>query len=157
MHVMILGTRGIPASHGGFETFAQDLALFLTAREHRVTVYCQVDGTRTLTEDTWNGVHRVLVPSPDSATGTMFFDWTATMDSSRREGVVLTLGYNTGVFSLIYRVRHLPSIMNMDGIEWKRKKWSRLQRGWLWFNEWAGARCANHLVADHPEIASHLQ
>jgi glycosyltransferase involved in cell wall biosynthesis len=45
----------------------------------------------------------------------------------------------------------------MDGIEWKREKWSWPQRGWLWFNEWAGARCANHLVADHPEIAAHLQ
>jgi glycosyltransferase involved in cell wall biosynthesis len=47
--------------------------------------------------------------------------------------------------------------MNMDGIEWMRQKWSMPQRMWLWFNEWAGARFANHLVADHPEIAQHLQ
>jgi len=45
----------------------------------------------------------------------------------------------------------------MDGIEWKREKWSLPQRVWLWFNEWAGARCANCLVADHPEIAQHLR
>lgn len=47
--------------------------------------------------------------------------------------------------------------MNMDGIEWKREKWSLPQRVWLWFNEWAGARLANHLVADHPDIAHHLR
>jgi glycosyltransferase involved in cell wall biosynthesis len=46
--------------------------------------------------------------------------------------------------------------MNMDGIEWVREKWSRPARMWFWFNEWAGARVANHLVADHPEIARHL-
>jgi glycosyltransferase involved in cell wall biosynthesis len=46
--------------------------------------------------------------------------------------------------------------MNMDGIEWKREKWSRIARMWFWFNERAGARAANHLVADHPEIGRHL-
>jgi glycosyltransferase involved in cell wall biosynthesis len=46
--------------------------------------------------------------------------------------------------------------MNMDGIEWKRKKWSIPQRGWLWLNERAGSLAANHLVADHPEIARRL-
>jgi glycosyltransferase involved in cell wall biosynthesis len=45
----------------------------------------------------------------------------------------------------------------MDGIEWKREKWSLPQRAWLLFNEWAGGRFANHLVADHPEIAAHLR
>ena len=157
MHVMILGTRGIPANHGGFETFAQDLSLFLTAKGHHVTVYCQANRGAILAEDMWNGVHRVLIPSSDSPVGTMHFDWATTMHSSQKEGVVLTLGYNTGVFSLMLRLRHLPNIMNMDGIEWKREKWSGPARLWLWFNEWAGARCANHLVADHPEIGAHLQ
>jgi glycosyltransferase involved in cell wall biosynthesis len=58
---------------------------------------------------------------------------------------------------LIYRLRHVPNVMNMDGIEWKREKWSLPQRCWLWFNEWAGARFANQVVADHPEISTHLQ
>jgi glycosyltransferase involved in cell wall biosynthesis len=46
--------------------------------------------------------------------------------------------------------------MNMDGIEWKREKWALPARIWFWLNEWAGARVADHLVADHPEIAQHL-
>jgi glycosyltransferase involved in cell wall biosynthesis len=154
---MIVGTRGIPAKHGGFETFAEDLSLFLTARGHKVTVYCQVDSASTLVVDDWNGVHRIEIPSANHSVGTISYDWATTMHCSRQEGVVLTLGYNTGVFSFIYRVRHLPNVMNMDGIEWKRGKWSLPQRCWLWFNEWAGARFANHLVADHPEIFKHLQ
>jgi glycosyltransferase involved in cell wall biosynthesis len=154
---MIVGTRGVPAKHGGFETFAEDLSLFLTARGHKVTVYCQVDGGPALAEDTWNGVHRVEIRSADHSVGTISYDWKTTVHCSSGEGVVLTLGYNTGVFSLIYRLHRIPNVMNMDGIEWKREKWSLPQRCWLWFNEWAGARCANRLVADHPEIAVHLQ
>jgi glycosyltransferase involved in cell wall biosynthesis len=51
----------------------------------------------------------------------------------------------------------MPHVMNMDGIEWKRPKWSKLQRAWLRLNEWIGAHVADHLVADHPEIEKHLQ
>lgn len=154
---MILGTRGIPAMHGGFETFAEDLSLFLTARNHQVTVYCQAKHDTVPFEDDWNGVHRVHIPSADSAAGTVSFDWLSARHSSTKKGVVLTLGYNTGIFSVLYRLRNVPSIMNMDGIEWRRQKWSFAQRSWLRLNEWAGARLANHLVADHPEIAAHLR
>jgi glycosyltransferase involved in cell wall biosynthesis len=154
---MIVGTRGIPAKHGGFETFAEDLSLFLTARGHSVTVYCQVGRSSALKQDSWNGVNRVEIPSANKAVGSMLYDWSSTIRCVRSQGVVLTLGYNTGVFSSIYRLRRIPNVMNMDGIEWKREKWSLPHRWWLWFNEWAGARFANYLVADHPEISVHLQ
>jgi glycosyltransferase involved in cell wall biosynthesis len=157
MHVMIAGTRGVPAEHGGFETFAEDLSLFLVSRGHQVTVYCQADNSVPLTEDIWNGVHRVLIPAGNHAVGTISYDWATTRDCARRQGVVLTLGYNTGVFSLLYRLRGVPNLMNMDGVEWRREKWTLPQRGWLWFNEWAGARFANQVIADHPEIGVHLQ
>jgi glycosyltransferase involved in cell wall biosynthesis len=157
MHVMIAGTRGIPSQHGGFETFAEDLSLFLAGRGHDVSVYCQIDYRESPREDIWNGVRRVLIPAADNAVGTISYDWATTKHASRRHGVVLTLGYNTGLFSSLYRFNRVPNVMNMDGIEWMRKKWTVSQRTWLWFNEWAGARFANHLIADHPEIARHLR
>jgi glycosyltransferase involved in cell wall biosynthesis len=156
MHVMIVGTRGVPAGHGGFETFAEDLSLFLVARNHQVTVYCQVGDDQPSSEDWWNGVRRVLIPAANNPVGTIMYDWDTTMHAARSGGVVLTLGYNTAAFSLAYRLRRVPNVMNMDGIEWKRAKWSFSQRCWLWLNEWAGSRLANRLVADHPEIAKHL-
>jgi glycosyltransferase involved in cell wall biosynthesis len=102
-------------------------------------------------------VRRINIPAKPGPWGTVAFDWAATKHSSHERGVILTLGYNTGVFSAHYRLRHVPSVMNMDGIEWKREKWTFSRRGWLRFNEWAGARFANHLVADHPEIGRYLQ
>jgi glycosyltransferase involved in cell wall biosynthesis len=156
MHALILGTRGIPSKHSGFETFAQDLSLFLRARGHDVTVYCQVSKTEQFREDQWNGIRRVLIPAREGSLGTILFDWQAIRHSIREKGVVLTLGYNTGIFNAMYRLRGVSNLMNMDGIEWRRKKWSRMARAWFWINEWAGARVATHLVADHPEIGKHL-
>jgi glycosyltransferase involved in cell wall biosynthesis len=156
MHVLILGTRGIPSKHSGFETFAQDLSLFLHAQGHDVTVYCQVSEAERFREDEWNGIRRVLIPAREGSLGTILFDWHAIRHSMRENGVVLTLGYNTGIFNVMYRLRGVANLMNMDGIEWKRQKWSRIARTWFWINEWAGARVATHLVADHPEIGKHL-
>jgi glycosyltransferase involved in cell wall biosynthesis len=50
----------------------------------------------------------------------------------------------------------VPNLINMDGIEWKRAKWGLAARSWFRLNEWAGCRLADHLIADHPEIAAHL-
>jgi glycosyltransferase involved in cell wall biosynthesis len=156
MHVLILGSRGIPSKHSGFETFAQDFALFLVARGHEVTVYCQVEETDPAGEDVWCGVRRVMVPAGKGSLGTIIFDWKTIRLAMREKGVALTLGYNTGVFNLLFRLSGTRNVMNMDGIEWKREKWSRPAKAWFWFNELAGALVANHLVADHPEIAKHL-
>mgnify|MGYP002780592708 FL=1 len=155
--IRILGTRGIPAQHGGFETFAQYLALFLTRRGWHVTVYCQEDSAGETREETWQGVRRVVIPvARQGATGTILFDLKATLHALREQGVSLTLGYNTAIFSLLFRLAGKKNLMNMDGIEWKREKWSYLERQWLYFNEFSGSFLANHLIADHPEIARHL-
>jgi len=156
MHVLILGTRGLPAAHGGFETFAHDLALFLVAKNHEVTVYCQEQSGEATREDVWNGVRRVLIPAGNGSRASIGFDWASVSHASKTPGVALTLGYNTAIFNLLFWARGKPTLMNMDGIEWQRDKWSRTQRLWLWFNEWAGATISQHLVADHPEIGKHL-
>ncbi len=155
--IRILGTRGIPAAHGGFETFAEHLALYLAERDWRVTVYCQEHGTEPVTEDQWRAVRRVHIPiSTQGAAGTVVFDWRSIWHALQETGLVLTLGYNTAIFSTLYRVKGLRNIINMDGVEWRRQKWGRLAKTWFWLNDWAGCWLAHHLVADHPEIKRHL-
>lgn len=155
--ISILGTRGIPARHGGFETFAQKLAPYLAEKNWAVTVYCQEDGDGRVHEDSWNGVRRVHVPvSRQGAAGTIIFDWKSTVISARESGLQLVLGYNTALFSLIHRLKRRPVLMNMDGIEWKREKWSPAQRAWLYMNERLGCVLSDHLIADHPDIKKHL-
>src|SRR5262249_25470384 len=125
----ILGIRGIPAAHGGFETFAEQLALYLVQRGWRVIVYCQDDGHGTIQHDQWRGVERVRIPiAMGGAKGTMLFDWIATRDAARHGDLCLTLGYNTAVFCAMLRARRVPNIINMDGIEWRRAKWGGLAK-----------------------------
>jgi len=159
-HVLVLGTRGIPAAHGGFESFAERLALFLVDRGWRVTVYCQHDVkhvTQRLSSDTWRGVERVnLQVARAGAAGTVEFDWHATRHAATQGGVCLVLGYNTAIFLPLLRAAARKILINMDGIEWKRPKWSLPVRLWFYLNEWIGAWYGHRLVADHPVIADHL-
>ena len=155
----ILGIRGIPAEHGGFETFAQNLALFLVDKGWEITVYCQTEGKGAVVQDVWNGVRRVVIPvSRQGAFGTVEFDWRSISHflSHSPLGVVLVLGYNTAIFCARLKKARIPTIINMDGLEWKREKWKIYQKVWLLFNELAGCFVATHLVADHPEIEAHL-
>jgi len=154
----ILGIRGVPAAHGGFETFAEELSLFLVARGWRVVAYCQVDGRGPVTEDVWRGVERVHIPvSLGGAKGTMLFDALCIRHAARHRDLCLTLGYNTAVFCAWLRARGVTNIINMDGIEWRRAKWGAAAKAWFWMNDWAGCWLGDHLVADHEEIQAHLR
>lgn len=153
----ILGIRGIPAAHGGFETFAEQLALYLVGRGWRVIVYCQEDDPGTPMHDEWNGVERIrLHAAAPGARGTMQFDWLAIRDAAKHQDLCLTLGYNTALFCAWLRLRGVRNVINMDGLEWSRAKWGPAAKAWLWLNERAGCWLGNHLIADHPQIAKHL-
>jgi glycosyltransferase involved in cell wall biosynthesis len=157
----ILGIRGLPANHGGFETFAEHLALYLVKRAWKVTVYCQEEekagGDGKYYNDNWRGVHLVHIPvKQKGALATVVFDWKSVVHASREPGLILTLGYNTALFNILYRLKGLINIINMDGIEWRRQKWGAVAKAWLYINERAAVWLGNHLVADHPEIKKHL-
>jgi len=153
----ILGTRGVPASHGGFETFAEYLALYLVARKWRVVVYCQEDCAGAVVTDSWKGVERVHIPVEiEGPLGTIIFDWKATTHAAQFGDLCLTLGYNTAIFCTMLRIKGVPNLINMDGIEWSRAKWGTVAKTWFWLNDWAGCWLGNHLIADHPDIKAHL-
>lgn len=155
--INILGTRGVPAQHGGFESFAEKLSLYLAEKGWKVTVYCQEHGAGAISESYWNGVRRIHIPvSREGTSGTVIFDWKATCHALSQDGLFLTLGYNTAIFNLLQRIKGQTNVINMDGIEWKRDKWGWVAKTWFWLNERAGCWIGNHLVADHPGIAEHL-
>src|SRR5688572_23887015 len=94
----ILGTRGLPARYGGFETFAQALARHLTAKGWRVTVYCQEPiGTAPGTTE-WEGIRLVHVPMRfPGGFGALFYDLDAIRHAMQTPGLCLVLGYNTAI------------------------------------------------------------
>lgn len=156
----ILGTRGIPAAHGGFETLAERLALHLAARGWRVTVYCQreVAAVRNrFTSTTWRGIELVHVEvGLRGAPATLAFDALCARHAAARPALCLVLGYNGAVFLPWLRLRGRRVLTNMDGIEWRRPKWGRAVRAYFWASEWIAAWTSHRLIADHPAIADHL-
>jgi glycosyltransferase involved in cell wall biosynthesis len=155
--ILVLGTRGIPGNHGGFETFAERLSLYLSRRGWEVTVYCQ-DSGKDLLQQKWQGIDLIHIPVPDKgAFWSIVFDLKSTLHALGREGVILVFGYNTAIFSLLYRLKQRLVVTNMDGMEWWRQKWNGLQKAWLFLNERCGVWFSNIIIADHPRIADYFR
>ena len=155
--VRILGTHGVPAAYGGFETAAENIALFLQRRGWRVIVYCQVKGDGPVREDLWHGLERVIVPVAQGGwKGTTMFDWISIRHACRFNDLCLTFGYNTGIFNVLQRLHGIPNVINMDGKEWTRSRWGYFMQAVLYVNERISCLVGNHLIADHPEIEKYL-
>ena len=159
--VHVLGTHGVPAAYGGFETAAQEVGLFLRDRGWEVIVYCQLPGEGPTTQDQWHGLTRVLIHEPrEGWRGTAAFDLTCVRHVVAHAGpddVCLTFGYNTGIFNVAQRVRGIPNVINMDGMEWTRRRWGLLRQGILLGNERMAGLVGDVLIADHPVISDYLR
>lgn len=156
--VRILGTHGVPAAYGGFETAAEHVGRFLVQAGWRVVVYCQVPGPGRVREDRWHGLERVLVPiDTEGWRGTAKFDLISTRHATRFHDICLVFGYNTAVFNALQRIHRIPLVINMDGIEWSRARWGLARQSILYVNERIACVVGNELIADHPEIERYLR
>ncbi|HEY6872888.1 MAG TPA: DUF1972 domain-containing protein [Geobacteraceae bacterium] len=151
----ILGTRGIPARYGGFETFAEELAVRLAARGVDVTVYCEAgEGEQPPTHA---GVKLVHIPAPPCGPlTTVLFDLRCLWHARKRFDVVYLLGYGAALFCFIPRLWGSRVWLNVDGIEWARSKWGRLARGYFRLMEAASMHTPNRVIADARAIRDHL-
>lgn len=155
--VRMLGTRGVPGNHGGFETAAENIAKHLVDQGWRVVVYCQTEGGGAIVEDKWEGIDRVIIPVDlPGWRGVARFDWLSIDHACRHRDLCLTFGYNSGIYNFRQRLAGIPNIINMDGLEWQRKRWGPGKRALLYVNERLATLFGNHLVADHPAIESYL-
>ncbi len=133
MRIALLGTRGIPACYGGFETFAEELSSRLVRRGHRVTVYCR----QRHSEPTYLDVGLVYLPTiRHKYLDTITHTFLSTLHLLvHRHDVALYCNAANAVFTLAPRVLGMPVALNVDGLERKRKKWNRLARAWYRLSE----------------------
>jgi glycosyltransferase involved in cell wall biosynthesis len=155
MKISILGTRGYPSTYGGFETLIRHLAPFLQGVGHEVSVYDRSPGpwrSRTSVVDDIRVVRSV--GTSGSTTSTLSHGLTSTlMAAADRPDVALIMNVANGFFLPALRARGIPSVLNVDGIEWERAKWSPLGRRVFRAGALATARWADVLVADSHAIA----
>lgn len=129
MRIAILGTRGIPANYGGFETFAEHLSTRLVARGHEVTVYCRAHYVSPR-ELEFQGVRLKVLPTIrhkyfDTIVHTFL---SAVHAVSERYDAALICNAANAPFASILRLAGTPVALNVDGLEHKRKKWNWIAR-----------------------------
>jgi len=155
MRLAILGTRGIPARYGGFETFAERLAIGLFGRGFDVTVFCE--SGESPAPDVFHGVKLRYVSAP--ALGplqTILYDLRCLWAARRGYDVVYMLGYGAAPFCLIPRLWNTAVWINPDGLEWARAKWGFFAKCYFRLMEWASLHAANRIIADAEAIAMSL-
>jgi len=149
MRIAILGTRGIPASYGGFETFAEHLSTRLVARGHEVTVYCRAHYVSPRQLE-YHGVKLKVLPTIrhkyfDTVVHTFL---SAIHAVSGRYDAALICNCANAPFSPILRLTGTPVAINVDGLEHKRKKWGWLGRRYYRFAEYLSTLVPNEMVTD---------
>jgi hypothetical protein len=156
--VAILGTRGIPANYGGFETFAERLALQFLARGVPVTVYCRRNYATAGAE--WQGVRLVTLPTiANKYLDTVIHTFISVMHlvtRTRIRDVILCNAANGPALPLL-RMFGRRVIMNVDGLEWRRGKWGIIGRAWYRVGEWLSVRWASVLVTDAEEVRTYYR
>jgi glycosyltransferase involved in cell wall biosynthesis len=147
----ILGTRGIPARYGGFETFAEELSIRLAARGHDVTVYCR----ERHPFKTYRGVSLVSLPTArHKYFDTLAHTFLSTLHLlTHRPEAALYCNAANAVFTLLPRLAGVPVLLNVDGLERKRKKWNVLARSWYQLSEYLATWFPTAVISD----AEHIQ
>jgi glycosyltransferase involved in cell wall biosynthesis len=145
----ILGTRGIPANYGGFETFAEECAAGLAARGHDVTVYCR---SHYISKDlkTHRGARLIVLPTlqwkyADTVVHTFFSALHALFQGY---DAILICNAANSIFSWIPRIAGVPVAVNVDGIERLRKKWNRVGKAYYRLSEYLSTKFPNVIVTD---------
>jgi glycosyltransferase involved in cell wall biosynthesis len=158
LKIAILGTRGIPNYYGGFEHISEYVSAGLVKRGHSVSVYNSHN--HPYKEDTWNGVDIIHCYDPEYVIGTagqFVYDFNCIMDARRRKfDVVLMMGYtSSSVWGMLYPQKSVI-ITNMDGLEWKRSKYSKKVQQFLKFAEKLAVKYSDYYISDSVAIKSYL-
>ncbi len=159
LKIGILGTRGIPNRYGGFEQCAEYLAAGLVAKGHKVWVYNSHN--HEYQEKEWNGVSIIHCNDPEHKLGTpgqFIYDLNCINDARKRNyDVLLQLGYTSNSIWFWRWPKYCSNVVNMDGLEWKRSKYSKKAQKFLKIAEGWAAKHADMLVADSVGIQEYLK
>jgi glycosyltransferase involved in cell wall biosynthesis len=160
MRLAIIGTVGLPARYGGFETLAANLVLYAERHNlpYEIDVYCS---GRTHAErlSTWHGAKLRYVPLDANGPISPLYDfWSMLLAGWRGADAILVLGVSgTMTLPLLRLLTRSRYIVNVDGVEWRREKWNRLASGFLRFSEAVAARFAHVVIGDNQAIVDHIE
>ncbi|MBG6186774.1 DUF1972 domain-containing protein [Flavobacterium sp. CAN_S2] len=159
MKIAILGTRGIPNHYGGFEQFAEFFSVFMRESGHEVLVYNSHN--HPYQENFFKEVQIIHCYDPETKIGTagqFIYDLNCILDSRKRNfDIILQLGYTSNSIWHFLLPKKAIIITNMDGLEWKRTKYSKSVQRVLKYAEKLAVKSSNYLVSDSIGIQKYLK
>ncbi len=150
MRIALIGTRGVPARYGGFETAVEEVGRRLAERGHDVTVYCRGEDR----SPEYLGMRRVVLPALRSRTMETLSHTGLSVGHVlahlRRRPTDVAIVFNAANAPLVplLRAARVPVAVHVDGLEWKRGKWGPTGRRYYLFAERCAVRWADALIAD---------
>ncbi len=155
LEIAMIGTRGVPASYGGFETAVEEIGRRLVDRGHAVTVYTRGSSRR---EREYLGMKVVHLPAmPVKQLETLSHTALSAVHACvhRKPDAAFVFNAANSPFVPALRARGIPVALHMDGLEWKRSKWGARGRAYYRWAEAHGVRTADALIADAPGIGEY--
>jgi UDP-N-acetylmuramyl pentapeptide phosphotransferase/UDP-N-acetylglucosamine-1-phosphate transferase/glycosyltransferase involved in cell wall biosynthesis len=158
--IAIIGTVGVPAAYGGFETLAENLVTERRARKlsSRLIVYCSARNY-SVRPKTYMGAELRYVPLSANGPSSVAYD-IASLLSALWHGcdVILLLGVSGAIaLPLVRFVSRVRIVTNIDGVEWRRAKWKGFSRWFLRVSERIAVGWSHEVIADNPAIAAHVR
>lgn len=158
LKVSIVGSVGIPARYGGFETLVQYLTYYL-GRKLDITVYCSGPTYRNDKRKSYNKAHLKYIPLSGNGIQSVIYDIVSFIHAVCSSDVVLVLGVSGSIILPFYRIfnRTKRIITNIDGLEHKRQKWSKLARAYLKFSERMAVKYSDVVLSDNKAIQRYVK
>lgn len=154
--VAIIGTQGIPAHYGGFETLAENLVMGKQHSEIEYTVFCSSRDLQTRMPEV-NGAQLKYLPLKSNGKQSIVYDILSMLRSIRGYDTLLILGVSGCIFIPILKLLTCARIVvNIDGLEHRRQKWGRFAKWFLWHSEQMAAQHADVVIADNQGIKDYV-
>lgn len=158
--IAVLGTVGVPGRYGGFETLVENLVLYHARNHHEsaLSVWCSSKDNAEQ-PDHFESADLRYVNLRANGAQSIPYDMLSLWQAVRsRHDHILLLGVSGALaLPLIRLISRARIITNIDGVEWKREKWSGLARLVLRISEWAAVRFSHEVIADNEAIADHVR
>ena len=158
MHISLIGTRGVPARYGGFETCVEEVGRRLVAMGEHVTVYCRVpDGEQEVRSTEYLGMRLVHLPAMRRKTLETLSHTALSVGHAIVHRCDVAFVFNAANAPLLplLRLANIPVVTHVDGLEWKRAKWSGAGQRYYQRAEALAVRWSDALIADAKGISDY--
>ncbi len=154
----VIGTVGVPAKYGGFETLVHHLVIHLHQR-FDMTVYCSEKAYKPEERaKEWHGAKLEYIPLKANGLQSIFYDLWSMLRALRTCDVLLVLGVSGCVFIPILKLFSKKKfIVNIDGLEWRRPKWNRFAKAFLLFSEKIACLYADEIITDNRILKEYVK